>query len=438
MKNERQRASFISLGCFKNVVDTEVLGGMLEKENIQLVSPHEETDWVIINTCGFIRDSKEESIEEILSAFEKKAAGEIKNVAVFGCLVERYYEDIKDSFKEADILWGVNGIKELATIISNKSNNNYNTNKLFLYNDSHKRIVTTTPNSTFIKISEGCDMKCAFCSIPSIRGKFRSRNLGSIIKEAENFKDRGFKEINLISQNSTYFGKDSNAKSKFPELLKEISMIGFEWVRVLYLMPEEIDDDIINSFDNPSILPYFDLPFQHTAKNVLKKMYRGNGIYKNSELITKIRSRFNKSVIRSSFIVGFPGETNSDFEELRDFIRENKIERVGVFGYSDEENTKAFDLNDKVDPMTIEERKEAILDLSDHTLKLYNKSIVNSKMSFLPLGPWDNNSTIGRITSQSPETDGLTKVNIPFADNYSLYDIEITGHDHELIKGEKI
>jgi len=437
MKNERERASFISLGCFKNVVDTEVLGGMLEKRGIKLVSPYEETDWVIINTCGFIRDSKEESIEEILSAFEKKDSGEIKNVAIFGCLVERYYNDIKDSFKEADILWGVNGMEELANMISEKKRNDYNSNELFLYNDSHKRIVTTTPNSTFIKISEGCNMKCAFCSIPLIRGKFRSRDFASVIKEAENFKKRGFNEINLISQNSTYFGKDGNRKNKFPELLKEISQIGFDWVRVLYLMPEEINDKIINSFDNPSILPYFDLPFQHVAKNVLKLMYRGNGIYNNAELIKKIRDTFNNAVIRSSFIVGFPGETKSDFEELKYFIEENKIERVGVFGYSDEENTKAFELDNKVDGIIIEERKEMIMDISDRNLELYNKSIVNSVMNFLPLGPWDNNSTIGRISSQSPETDGLTKVNIPFEDDYSPYKIKITGYNHELVIGEK-
>lgn len=437
MGNDQIRASFISLGCFKNIVDTEVLGGMLERKNIKLVSPYEETDWVIINTCGFIRDAKEESIDEILNAFEKKEAGKVKNVAVFGCLVERYYDDIQESFKNADILWGVNGMEELADLISNNKSNEYKESELFLYNDSHKRIITTTPNSTFIKISEGCNMKCAFCSIPSIRGKFRSRNLKSLIKEAEDFKERGFNEINLISQNSTYFGKDREKISQFPELLKEISGIGFDWVRVLYLMPEDVDDKIINAFDNPSILPYFDLPFQHVSENILKKMYRGNGVYKNSELIKKIRDQFSDAVIRSSFIVGFPGEQESDYEELAAFVSENKIERVGVFGYSDEEGTKAFGLKEKIDPEIIEERKEKILDISDNNLDIYNKSILQTEMSFLPLGPWDNNTTIGRISSQSPETDGLTKVNTPFANDYSPYKINITGNEHELIFGEK-
>ncbi|MCK5221223.1 MAG: 30S ribosomal protein S12 methylthiotransferase RimO, partial [Candidatus Aminicenantes bacterium] len=414
MGNDKVRASFISLGCFKNIVDTEVLGGMLEKKNIKLVSPYEETDWVIINTCGFIRDAKEESIDEILAAFEKKEAGHVKHVAVFGCLIERYHADIQESFKNADILWGVNGMEELADLISKNESKEYKESELFLYNDSHKRIITTTSNSTFIKISEGCNMKCAFCSIPAIRGKFRSRDLNSLVKEAEDYKNRGFKEINLISQNSTYYGKDKEKNSQFPQLLKELSGIGFDWIRVLYLMPEDVDDKMIKAFENPSILPYFDLPFQHVAENVLKKMYRGNGVYKNSELIKKIRDQFSDSVIRSSFIVGFPGEQESDFEELASFVEETKIERVGVFGYSDEEETKAFDLKEKIDPEIIEERKEKILDISDKNLEIYNESILNTEKRFLPLGPWDNNTTIGRISSQSPETDGLTKVEIPF------------------------
>ncbi len=438
MGNEKIKASFISLGCFKNVVDTEVLGGMLEEKNIKLVSPYEKTDWIIINTCGFIRDAKEESIDEILSAFERKESGDVKHVAVFGCLIERYYSDIRKSFKNADILWGVNGIEELADMISKNEERNYSEQELFLYNDSHKRIITTTPNTTFIKISEGCNMKCAFCSIPSIRGKFRSREIGSIVLEAQDFKNRGFKELNLISQNSTFFGRDKNKDSALPELLNKLSEIGFDWIRVLYLMPEDVDKKIIKAFDNPSILPYFDLPFQHASDNVLKRMNRGNGVYKNSELIKKIRGSFGHAVIRSSFIVGFPGEQESDFEELESFIYENRLERVGVFGYSDEENTKAFDFKDKIHPEIIGNRKEKILDISDKNLEIYNKSIINSVMSFLPLGPWDNNTTIGRISSQSPETDGLTKVNTPFEDNYSPYKIKINGYDHELVLGEKI
>ncbi len=438
MEKNTVTASFVSLGCFKNVVDTEVLGGMLEQKNIKLVSSYEKSDWLIINTCGFIRDAKEENIEEILNAFQKKEDGEHKKIAVFGCLVERYYEDIKDTFKEADILWGVNGIEELAELISNNKVKSYRSSDLFLYNDNNKRIITTTPNSTFIKISEGCNMKCSFCSIPSIRGKFRSRTLKSIITEAENYYKLGFKEINLISQNSTYFGKDLVKKSLLPELIKEISKIGFKWVRVLYLMPEDVDDTLIEAFNSNSILPYFDLPFQHVSEKILTLMNRGHGFYKNWELIKKIRKNVTNSIIRSSFIVGFPGEKDEDFIELKNFISENKIERVGVFGYSDEENTPAFNMTDKTDPEIIIERKEILLDISDKNIEKYNNSIIDKSMDFLPLGPWDNNSTIGRIYSQSPETDGLTKVDIQFNEDYTPYKIKINGFENEFVFGEKI
>ncbi len=438
MEKKETKASFISLGCFKNIVDTEVLGGMLEKKNIKLVSPYEKTDWLIINTCGFIRDAKEESIEEILNAFEKKETGEIKHVAVIGCLVQRYHEEIRDSFKHADILWGVNDMEELADIISGKEKKKYENKKLFLYDHEYKRIITTTPNSTFLKISEGCNMRCSFCSIPNIRGKFRSRDMNSVIKEAENYRNLGFKELNLISQNSTYFGKDKSGRSQLPLLLKKISAVGFDWVRILYLMPEEVDDEIIESFKLPSILPYFDLPFQHVSKGILTKMRRGAGFYKNTDLIKKIRSEVKNAVIRSSFIVGFPGETEDDFNELREFVSEMEIERLGVFGYSDEENTEAFDIKNKTTAEVIENRKEIILDISDMNIKKYNQKINGSAHMFLPLGPWDNNTTIGRISSQAPETDGLTKVNTIFKGDYSLYKIKVAGFENELITGEKI
>jgi len=443
IKNIKTRVSFVSLGCFKNLVDTEVLGGILEKRNIEVVSSYEETDWVIINTCGFVRDAKEESIDEILAALERKEKEEIKHVAVFGCLTQRYYEDLKSNFKEADILWGVNDLDELADLIAAQDSNTpaqtgYTNKKPFLYNDTYKRIITTTPNVTFIKISEGCNMKCSFCAIPQIRGAFRSREIDSIIKEAEDFKARGFEEINLISQNSTYFGKDRNSKSELPLLLKELSKLNLKAVRVLYLMPEEITDEILDGFSYPSIIPYFDLPFQHVAKNVLKGMNRGGSSKENMELISKIRAKFPEAVIRSSFIVGFPGETKADFNELVKFAKETGIERIGVFGFSEEENTPAFDLTDKIPVEVIEERREKLMDVSDINIEKYNTKMLGKILDFLPLGPWDNNGTVGRIKSQAPDTDGLTIVAIPFEDEYQSFPIRITGYEHEMLYGEKV
>ena len=325
MTNQKKTSvSFVSLGCFKNIVDTEVLGGLLEKKNIEIVAPYENSEWLVINTCGFIRDAKEESIDEILAALGKKEKGEIKHVAVFGCLMQRYYQDLKETFKSADIIWGVNDLNELADVIANVSTGKQESEKeeypdkdrqFFLYNHQYKRIITTTPNVTFIKISEGCNMKCSFCAIPQIRGPYRSREINSIVKEAEKYKKMGFQELNLISQNSTYFGKDRSEKSRLPQLLEELSKINFNSVRVLYLMPEEVTDEIIDAFSYPSVIPYFDLPFQHVSEKILKLMNRGGGLEKNAQLIKKIRSKFKDAVIRSSFIVGFPGETEADFRQ---------------------------------------------------------------------------------------------------------------------------
>ncbi len=440
MENEKITASFISLGCFKNVVDTEVLGGMLEKHNIQIVSSYEDSDWIIINTCGFIREAKEEGIEEILAALEKKEVGETKHVAIFGCLTQRYYEELKANFKKADIIWGVNDLDQLARMIAGGKKAEYKNKNLFLYDENHNRIITTTPNSTFIKISEGCNMQCSFCAIPQIRGPFRSQAIDSIIKEAEAYKEMEFQEINLISQNSTYFGKDRGPISQLPELLKEISSLGFNAVRVLYLMPEEVTDEIIAAFSYPTIIPYFDLPFQHVSPTLLKRMNRGGSSAKNLELIKKIRGKYQGAVIRSSFIVGFPGETRAEFEELVGFAAMSKIERFGVFGYSDEENTGAFKLKKKNPQKVITARKEALMDISDQNMEKYNKKIIGTAQDFLPLGPspWDGHATIGRIKSQAPETDGFTQVNEPFEDDYHMFKIKITGFQHEMVYGERL
>jgi len=355
-----------------------------------------------------------------------------------GCLTERYYNDLKENFKNTDIIWGVNDIDKLAEQIATQSSSKYNKKDLFLYDDSYNRIITTTPNSTFIKISEGCNMNCSFCAIPNIRGEFRSRTVMSILKEAEALQKKGFKEINLISQNSTHFGRDRQNKSELPLLLKEISKLGIEWIRVLYLMPEEITDDILDAFLHPTILPYFDLPFQHISQSVIKAMNRHGNYSKNMSLIKKIRENFNEPVIRSTFIVGFPGETESDFKELENFAKESEIERIGAFGFSPEEDTPAFELKNTVAPDIIEERKELIMDISDININKYNKKLKDKTFGFIPQGPcpWDSNKTIGRISSQAPEVDGLTVIDKKFDDKYNIYTIKITDGEFDTLYGK--
>jgi ribosomal protein S12 methylthiotransferase len=436
-KPESRTVSFVSLGCFKNTVDSEVLAGMLKERGMEIVSEYENPDWLIINTCGFIRDAKEESIGEILTAFEKKEKSEIKKLAVFGCLIQRYRQELKTAFKNVDILWGVNDMEELADAIVKDQPSAYPDKKLFLYNDRHQRLPFTTPGSTFIKISEGCNMTCSFCSIPAIRGPYRSRPIISILKEAEHLKKQGIEELNLISQNSTYFGKDRAKHSQLPDLLKEISGLGFRWLRVLYLMPEEITAEILESFSGPSILPYFDLPFQHVSAKILKKMNRGGSYKINLQLTKKIRNIFPNAVLRSTFIVGFPGEEEADFKQLLEFAAESAIERIGVFGFSLEENTASCKLPQRKKPPTIETRKELLLDVSDKNLQKYNQAQIGKTMDFLPLAPWTAGGTIGRISSQAPEVDGHCTIQVKFTEKFKMFPIKINRFQSEMLFGEK-
>jgi ribosomal protein S12 methylthiotransferase len=436
-KNTGRTVSFVSLGCFKNTVDSEVLAGMLAKMGMKVVSEYEDHDWLVINTCGFIRDAKEESINEILEALGKKECGEIARVAVFGCLLQRYSRELKETFAKADILWGVNDMEELAAAIAGDRPVRYADNKPFLYSDRHARATFTTRNSSFIKISEGCDMACSFCAIPGIRGRFRSRTISSILKEAEALQARGVEELNLISQNSTYFGRDQGPRSRLPDLLAGLSGMGFRWLRVLYLMPEEVTAAILDGFANPTVLPYFDLPFQHVAAGVLKGMNRGGGCERNLRLIRDIRRRFPDAVVRSTFIVGFPGESESDFRQLVDFCREARLERIGAFIYSPEENTPSFALPGRRKPAIQEERRKRLMDVSGQNLGKHNRSLKGKVLDFLPLAPWSGGGTIGRIWDQAPEVDGHCLIRDAYREDSPMFSVRISGFRREALHGEK-
>jgi ribosomal protein S12 methylthiotransferase len=436
-KSECRSAAFVSLGCFKNTVDSEVLAGMLKERGMEIVSEYENPDWLVVNTCGFIRDAKEESIEEILAALEKKEKREIQKLAVFGCLIQRYHDDLKGTFKGADILWGVNDFEELAEAIAQDRRIPYPDRGLFLYNESHRRVPFAARNSAFLKISEGCNMTCSFCAIPQIRGPYRSRTISSILKEAEILIMEGVEELNLISQNSTHFGMDRGGASQLPGLLKGLSGLGFRWLRVLYLMPEEMNAEILEGFDLPSVLSYFDLPFQHASAGVLQKMNRGGGYETNMRLVRDIRKEFPDAVLRSTFIVGFPGESEDDFKQVLDFCGEAGLERIGVFAFSPEENTAGFGLPGRKRPRTIEERKARLLDVSDRNMQKFNRTLVGKTREFLPLAPWTHVSSIGRIWAQAPEVDGHCEVKGAYSEDSRMFPIRISGFQEEMLHGEK-
>jgi ribosomal protein S12 methylthiotransferase len=430
-----RRVSFVSLGCFKNTVDSEVLAGMLKERGMEPVSEYEDPDWLVINTCGFIRDAKEESIGEILAALERKEKGEIRRLAVFGCLIQRYRRDLAETFAGADILWGVNDLPALADAIAGGVPAAYPDRALFLYDDRHPRLAFTTANSSFIKISEGCNMGCSFCAIPAIRGPFRSRTIPSVLREADALLLRGVEELNLVSQNSTWFGRDRGGRAELPTLLKELSGLGFRWLRVLYLMPEEVTPEILAGFAQPTLLPYFDLPFQHVAPRVLRGMNRGGGYARDLRLVREIRRHFPDAVLRSTFIVGFPGESEDDFRRLLDFAAEAALERIGVFAFSPEEGTPSFELPGRVAAGVIEERRERLLDVSDRNLRRFSGGLQGRTLEFLPLGPWTHDTTIGRVWAQAPEVDGHCRVKGPYGEG-GMFPIRISGYEHEMLLGE--
>ncbi len=437
MTSHQTTVSFTSLGCFKNTVDTEVLGGMLTSLGLRPVSPYEDADWIIVNTCGFIQSAKEESIDEILSALEKKENSTTRHVAVTGCLSERYGQELKENFPQLDVVWGVNDPLGLARFIAGKSRETYRREPDFLYDHTHPRIITTPPNTSFIKISEGCDMKCSFCAIPMIRGAFRSRTVDSVVQEAVGMRERGVAELNLISQNSTHFGRDRGGESELPLLLKSLSPLGFDWIRVLYLMPEAVTPEIIAGFHTPHVLPYFDLPFQHVSAPLLKQMNRGGDSASHAALISRIRGEFPDAVIRSTFIVGFPGETESQFNELCDFALNTGIEHFGAFAFSPEEDTPAFDLEGRLDPEELVQRRETLMDISDANLEAFNQRIQSTTTHFLPAGPspWESGATLGRIESQAPEVDGFTEIHADLPATSRPIPVKITGYRQNILQG---
>lgn len=436
-KDSSPTVAFTSLGCFKNLVDTEVLGGLLIRRGWRPVSAYEQADWLVINTCGFLRAAKDEAIDEVLKALERKERGEINKIAVFGCLVQRYGQELNQLFTGVDLTWGVKDFELLAAVLAGEKQSSYPDRELFLNDHNHQRIIATTPNTTFLKISEGCNLHCSFCTIPAIRGPYRSRSVDSLLQEAAKYRDLGFHELNLVSQNSTSFGRERSGCSELPQLLAALSGLGFSWIRVLYLMAEEIDDRILEAFDHPGILPYFDIPLQHVAPPVLQAMNRGGNPESSHRLLERIRAMFPAAVLRSTFIVGHPGEGEAEFQELLDFTATSAIERIGVFTFSAEEGTPAFDLAGAAAPELAEARRELLLDQSDQNLDNFNKKLHGSRQLFLPLGPWDSRHTVGRIACQAPEVDGLTVIRGAFRDSFQPLEISISGHQHEILRGVK-
>lgn len=355
------KVGIVSLGCSKNLVDTEMVLGMLSSADFEIVNSARDAEIIIINTCGFIREAKQEAIATIFEMLEYKKKDPNKKVVVMGCLSQRYKNDLKKEIQEVDRFISIDEYHQFGEILSELTNKKLN-GGLNYFN----RYLTTKPFTCYVKIGEGCDNRCSYCAIPLIRGNFVSRPYEDIIKEVKDVVKRGVKEINLISQDTSRYGSDltSERKPLLAKLLKEIASIEeVVLVRPLYLYPDEIDDELIEVMtSNPKIAPYFDIPIQHASNKVLKAMYRRGNKQFIKDLVAKIREKAPHSIVRTSIIVGFPGESNDDFNELVQFIEEVKFDRLGAFMYSKEEDTPAYDLPNQIDFEVKKERFEILME----------------------------------------------------------------------------
>src|SRR5438270_365314 len=352
------KVGFISLGCPKNLVDSEVMMGQLKQKGYKITADAREADTVVVNTCGFIDSAKKESIEAILEAARLKTDGKATRLIVAGCLVERYRDELKAEMPEVDAFIGTSQINDILSVCDPKTNTRSlpvialgNQSATYLYDESTPRVLATPSHYAYIKIAEGCDRPCAFCFIPQMRGHFRSRRFGSIVAEAHQLAEEGVKEMILMAQDSSRYGEDLGKQDALAHLLRELSHTDrIAWVRVMYTYPTHISDGFLNVLaEEPKAVKYLDMPLQHASQNVLKLMKRGGNRASLERLIERVRKRVPGVAVRTTFIAGFPGETEDDFDELLAFVSSVEFDRVGVFTYSDEEGTPAFDLPDKRD-----------------------------------------------------------------------------------------
>lgn len=482
------KVGFVSLGCPKNLVDSEVMMGMLQSGGAQITSKAEDADVIVVNTCSFIDSAKQESVNTILEMAQHKTSGKAKKLVVAGCLVERYRDEIRKNIPEVDAVVGTGELGEILAAAGLDSGNTAANESPFvilnatsasqslksgvpsraegqareqsgrfsraewegaiadlpnyLYDENTPRVLATPKASAYIKIAEGCDHPCGFCIIPQLRGKFRSRHFESVIAEAERLAAGGVREITLIGQDTTCYGEDLGLTDGLALLLERLAEIeDLRWVRFLYAYPNKITGRLLESIAaNEKICSYIDVPLQHASAAVLKRMKRGAGADIFLKSIEKMRRTIPKLTLRTSFIVGFPGETDRDFEELCEFVKAAQFDWLGVFTYSDEEGSAAWHLDNKVSKRTIEARRRKLMQIQKQISKKNKRKLVGRQFDVLALGPSEETELLweGRTEMHAPEIDGKLFVN-DFGEREELepgrfYRCEITeAHEYDLV-----
>ena len=410
------KVGFVSLGCPKNQLDTEVMLHEVMAAGYEITPEETDADVVIINTCGFIESAKREAIDNILDVAWLKKHHKLKGIVVTGCLAERYREAIFEEIPEVDAVLGVGSIHNIVeaidAITSPKKKKSF---KYSSFEDKEcvrlggDRVLTTPEYMAYLKIAEGCDNKCAYCAIPSIRGRFRSRTIEDIVAEAKQLEALGVKELVIVAQDTTRYGKDIYGEYRLAELLRAITeATSIPWIRILYCYPDKVTDELIAEMrDNPRILKYIDLPMQHISDHMLKAMNRHGDGAMIRDVVAKLRREIPDIVIRTTFIVGFPGETEEDVEELFEFVKEAKFEHMGVFTYSREEDTPAYDFEDQIDEQVKQDRMDSIMREQLEINEARNRSMIGKTISVL-CEEYDPVSEIhfGRGEADAPEIDG--------------------------------
>jgi ribosomal protein S12 methylthiotransferase len=411
------KIGFVSLGCPKNLVDTEIMMGRIVAGGHELTADPAQADAIVVNTCSFIDPAKEESVNTILEMAEYKKSGRAQRLVVAGCLVERYRDQIRSQIPEVDAVVGTNEVEGIAAACEGIAAAGPNPLDAYLYHDLTPRVRATPRHYAYIKIAEGCDHPCTFCVIPQFRGAFRSRRFESVVLEAGRLLREGVREINLIGQDTTSYGEDLGLRDGLAHLLERLAALeasAGKWIRFLYAYPNRISQKLLDTIaEHKPLAKYIDMPLQHASARVLKRMKRGSSGDAFLKLIERIRRTIPSVAIRTSFIVGFPGETDADFEELCHFVEAAKFDRLGVFTYSDEETGASFSLDRKVGRRTMYHRKRRLMAIQRKISLRRHRAMLGRQMRVLVEGPSPESDMLwqARMESQAPEIDGVCYIN---------------------------
>jgi ribosomal protein S12 methylthiotransferase len=458
------KIGLISLGCPKNLVDSEVMLGLAHEAGHELTADPREADVLVVNTCAFIDRAKQESVDAILEMAELKKNGRCRRLIVTGCLAERYREELRTEIPEVDAFLGTGEVPRIVQAIApaagdapssiaplqffrpprpngHRPLDGRSGLPAYIYDADTPRVLATPGHYAYVKIAEGCDYACAFCIIPRLRGQYRSRPAESVVREAARLADRGVRELLLISQDTTFYGRDRGERHALPALLRQLDRLdGLAWIRLLYLYPTTVDEAVVEAVAScEKVVKYVDLPLQHAADPVLKRMRRPGTRASYARLLARIRDRVPGVAIRSTFIVGFPGETDADVDELETFLEQSRFDHVGVFTYSHEEGTAAAGLDDDVPAMVKRERRDRLMACQKRLVRAAQKAQIGRRVRLLVDGPADEHEWVlrGRLPSQAPDIDPqvfLTDCGPDTIPAGSFVDAEIVGaRDYDLV-----